>query len=104
MIRVFQQMELREAIAFAAAGNQSIHLHRIIVDPSTAPQCFVDAVNRGENIAHLFDQNESRLVATVKRLGVRVVRIEKRGTDGQHVDLCGGPLRKLLSESMEILI
>lgn len=94
----FDCLEVPEAIAHAAAGGQSLHLHRIIVDRRKAPRCFVQAVDRGEQIAHLFDQDEARLRQTARRLGVRVVVVERRGEEGQHVDLCGGPLRKALAE------
>jgi hypothetical protein len=93
----FAVMEVREAIAHAAAGGQSLHTHRIIVDRLRAPACFVHEVDAGRDIAHLFDRDEARLRDTVKRLGVRVVVVERRGTDSQHVDLCAGPLRKALA-------
>lgn len=93
----FTVMEVEEAIEHAAAGGQALHTHRIIVDYDKAPRCFVAAVNRGEDIAHLFDQDYFRLVKTVRRLGVRVVVVEREGTPRQHVDLCGGPLRKALA-------
>lgn len=93
-MRIFQQREVQEAQAHAAAGGQALHLHRCIPDPSTAPRCFVQAVDRGEAIAHLFDKDARRLELTVRRLGVRVVVIEHRGKPGQHVDLCGAPLQR----------
>ena len=92
-MKKFQASELREAIQYAATGGQALHLHRIIGNRGTAPRCFVQAVDRGEDIAHLFDQDEDRLRKTVKLLGVRVVVVERAGTDRQHVDLCAGPLR-----------
>lgn len=95
-MKKFDCMELREAISHASDGGQSLHLHRIIVDRRRAPACFVRAVDRGENIAHLFDQDVDRLRATARRLGVRVIVVEKEGTLDQHVDLCGGPLKKAL--------
>jgi hypothetical protein len=58
----------------------------------------VRAVERGEYIAHLFDQNLERLEKTARRLGINIVVIEKPGTDSQHVDLCGRPLRRALAE------
>lgn len=91
---IFQQMQVNEAIACAAAGGQALHLHRIIVDERRAPQCFVRAVRRGEDIAHLFDQDKDRLVKTVKKLGVRVIKIERIGTPRQHIDICGKPLER----------
>ncbi len=94
----FRCLEIDEAIAHAVGGGQSLHLHKIIVDRRQAPQCFVRAVDRGEDIAHLFDTDDLRLVATARRFGVRVIKIDRPGTDRQHIDLCGAPLRKALSE------
>lgn len=93
-MKIFRQGEVEEAKQYAMDGGQSLHLHRIIVDRKKAPSCFVRAVDRGEDIAHLFDQDEERLIATVKRLGVKVVVVEHGGTPRQHVDLCSGPLKK----------
>jgi hypothetical protein len=96
-VRRFEMRQLREAEALAAAGGQALHLHNVIVDPDRAPRCFVQAVRRGEWIAHLFDRDAERLRATARRLGVRVVSIDREGQDGQHIDLCGSPLRKALA-------
>jgi hypothetical protein len=93
----FECLEIEEAVSHAADGGQALHLHRIIVDRRKAPRCFVAAVDRGENIAHLFDQDEARLRATAKRLGVRVLVVERAGTPEQHIDLCGAPLRRALA-------
>lgn len=93
-MRVFGTMEVREAVAHAAGGGQALHLHAIIPDRSRAPRCFVAAVDRGEPIAHLFDLDRERLLATAKKCGVRVLHIDRDGTDRQHIDLCSGPLRK----------
>lgn len=48
--------------------------------------------------AHLLDANESRLIKTAKRCGVRVIKVSRRGKRGQHIDLCGKPLEKALRE------
>ncbi len=93
-MRIFKSSEVEEAIAYAAAGGQALHLHRFIGDRAKAPSCFVRAVERGEDIAHLFDLDERRLRTTATALGVNVVFIDKHGTPRQHIDLCGGPLRK----------
>lgn len=98
-MKTFQCREVEEAIAHAGRGGQALHLHRVIPDRRAAPRCFVAAVDRGEDIAHLFDLDEVRLVATARRLGVRVVKIDRPGTARQHVDLCGGPLRKAIAEA-----
>lgn len=95
----FTMRELEDAIAHAAAGGVALHTHRFIGDRKKAPRCFVAAVDRGEDIAHLFDMNEVRLCATARRLGVRVIVVERSGTNRQHIDLCGAPLRKALKEA-----
>jgi hypothetical protein len=92
----FIQREIREAIAYAKAGGQALHTHRIIVDRSKAPSCFKRDVDAGRDIAHLFDQDVKRLTATVRRLGVKIVVVENEGRRGQHVDLCGQPLERAL--------
>lgn len=97
-MQIFREREVEEAVAHSAAGGQALHLHRIIVDRRRAPRCFVQAVDRGESIAHLFDLDTERLKATARRLGVRVIYIDRAGTPNQHVDLCGGPLRKAMAE------
>jgi hypothetical protein len=94
----FTDRQVEEAWAHAEAGGQALHTHAIICDRAKAPRCFVRAVDRGEKIAHLFDMDEARLVATARRLGVNVVVVERPGRKGMHVDLCGAPLRKALAE------
>lgn len=96
-MKVFQQKELREAIEHSVAGGQSIHLMSgsFAYLRCDTPSCF-----KGRNqIAHLFDMNRERLVETVRRLGVRVIRVEREGTNKQHIDLCGKPLERALSEA-----
>ncbi len=95
----FDWRQLPEALSYAASGEQAIHLHRFLGSSVSAPGCFVRAVRTGGWMAHLFDANEARLVATAKRLGVRVIRVERRGTPKMHIDLCSGPLRKALAEA-----
>ena len=94
-IKIFKAHQVAEAVAHAARGGRAVHLHRVC-GPG-APTCFRRNVKAGKDIAHLFDQDVDRLVATVKRIGVRVVVVERRGTDRQHVDLCGSPLGRLLA-------
>lgn len=79
------------------AGGVAVHLHSIVFERS--PDCFKAAVGRGERIAHLLDQDTARLYTTARRLGVRVIVIERQGKPWQHIDLCGGPLKKLLHEA-----
>jgi hypothetical protein len=100
-MKIFKAIEIDEALAHAAEGGQALHLHRIIVDRDAAPICFVRAVDRGEEIAHLFDLDEKRLKQTAHDLGVKVVLIDRRGTEAQHVDLCGRPLAKAKKAARE---
>lgn len=102
-MRVFQMRELHEAIVHAEAGGQSIHLHNVIVNEKKAPLCFRQAVQRGENIAHLFDMDHDRLVETARDLGINVVLVERKGTSSQHIDLCGRPLRLAMEMAEEFL-
>lgn len=93
-MKTFKTMKLREALAYAKKGGQALHLHTIIVNRQSAPRCFVQAVDRGEYIAHLFDLDKARLTKTARSLGVRVIFIDREDTPSQHIDLCGAPLRK----------
>jgi hypothetical protein len=95
----FTSRQVREAVLCAARGGQALHTHGIVF--ARSPKCFRDAVARGEPIAHLFDQDLARLVQTAKALGVHVIVVERPGTDRQHVDLCGQPLRKALARCQE---
>lgn len=95
-MKKFQGKEIREALDYAESGGQALHLHRIIVDRQQAPRCFVREVDAGRDIAHLFDQDLSRLIKTARQLGVRVIKVGRVGTGLQHIDLCAGPLRKAL--------
>jgi len=87
----FEMRDVEAARAYAMAGGQALH-----VCP-TAP--FVRAgsprvFKNSAEFAHLFDQDGTRLTETARKLGVRVVLIEKGGTPSQHVDLCAGPLER----------
>lgn len=93
---MFEWRELRQALDYAARGGQSLHLHRFI--HPKAPPCFRQAVARGEQIAHLFGQDKERLIATAKRLGVKVIVVERESTSKQHIDLCGKPLQRAIQQ------
>lgn len=89
-MKTFTARQINEAVAFSKAGGQALHLHRFVT--AKAPACFKRDVRSGGNIAHLFDTNKSRLIRTCRLLGVRVIHIDREGTDKQHIDLCGKPL------------
>lgn len=99
----FVQGQIEEALEYAAAGGQALHRHQMIVDYAKAPSCFVREVEAGRDIAHLFDQDEVRLIATARKLGVKVILVERRGQPSQHIDLCMGPLRGALGMCMRDL-
>ena len=97
-MKKFLQYQIREAIKYSEKGGQALHLHKIIVNKKTAPKCFVRDVNAGKCIAHLFDMDLKRLIKTAKSVGVRVIKIDREGTDSQHIDFCGKPLERLLEK------
>lgn len=103
-MKVFSWLEIHEATAHAEAGHRALHLHDIIPYPERAPRCFVQAVKRGEPIAHLYDMDKPRLIEAAKQFGINIVVVEYEGTKYQHVDFCGGPLRKLLVEHYKRLL
>ena len=88
-------MQIQEALDYAACGGQALHVWNGGQWPGDAPACF----RRSPIWGHLMDQDEKRLVATARRLGVRRVVVSKRDRREQHVDLCGAPLRKAMAEA-----
>jgi hypothetical protein len=92
--KLFQILELREALAYSHAGALAVHLHRIVF--SHSPKCFIRDVRAGRPIAHVFCLDAARLRVIARQLGVRVIFIDKEGTPDQHLDLCGKPLAQLL--------
>jgi hypothetical protein len=87
-MRLFEEREIREAVAYAADGGQALHLFGGAGAYPNAPAPF----KKHKDAAHLFDQDKARLILTSKRLGVNVIRVSREGEAYQHVDLCGRPL------------
>jgi len=99
-MKLFKERQLKEAYEYARTGGQSLHLFS---DPGIypgAPKCF----KRSRDAAHLFDYNIGRLIATARRLGVRVIKIGRKGRHGQHIDLCGKPLQRAKDDTLQSLI
>lgn len=102
-MKIFQQAQVREATAYAAAGGQALHLFSgAIADAIGAvrkiPNCF-----RGrKELDHLFDQDTDRLRKTARRLGVRVIFVHHAGEPRQHIDLCGGPLELAKAHALTV--
>ena len=91
-MKLFSQRELLEAYAYAREGGQALHVisGRFGHAPG-APGVFLR--NQGE-MAHLIDHDIERLLCTAKLLGVRVLKVDRAGRVGQHVDLVGKPLAR----------
>lgn len=96
-MKLFAMGKVREAIQFSMNGGQAVHVWDGSMWPGRAPVCF----RRHREWAHLLDQDEARLVATAKRLGVRRVVVSRRGQREQHVDLCGAPLERAKRQTKE---
>lgn len=91
-MNLFLHNEIKAALDFADAGAQALHIwNPDIRDWPEAPACFK---RNGKEWGHLIDLDAERLVATARFMGVRVIAVSRRGLPGQHIDLCGGPLRK----------
>jgi hypothetical protein len=95
-MKEFSKRQLREALAYSNEGGQALHLHNVIANPKRAPACFKRDIRKGFQIAHLFDCDRKRLIATVKMFGVTKIKVEREGEPSQHIDLCGTPLSKAL--------
>lgn len=78
--------EIVAALAHSKSGGQALHLHTL----THGHPLF----KRYPVIAHLLDQDKTRLIMTAKKLGVRVIEVECEGTIKQHIDLCGKPLER----------
>lgn len=94
----FETKQIAEAVAFAAAGGQALHVCRAsqFVGPM-APACF----QRSALFAHLIDHDRERLERTARQLGVWRVKVERVNDPMQHVDLCGQPLERALEQCDE---
>lgn len=83
-MRLYFMYELVHAYLYAEDGGQA--LHWMSRDGEVSPR----------SPAHLIDNDERRLIATARALGVRTVKVERRGAVGQHVDLWGKPLERAI--------
>jgi len=87
-MKLFKEREILEAYRFAEGGGQALHVFSGARCYPNAPVCF----KWSNEAAHLFDQDESRLIKTAGELGVSKVRVHHEGTQKQHIVLCGAPL------------
>lgn len=95
----FELRELPDALLHSDAGGQALHLmpESYAHLRADTPACFK---GRGP-IAHLFDRDLARLIGKARKLGVKIIRVEREGTAKQHIDLCGVPLQRALLECAE---
>jgi hypothetical protein len=98
-MKLFNYRDRQGYVAYAASGGQSLSLWPGSIADAipTAPKCFKGL----EEFGKIHDQDAARLTATAKRLGIRVVYIDRRGTPEQHIDLCRGPLEKAKAEAAQ---
>ena len=87
-MRRFKNRDVKKALAYVASGMQALHGSVMRVSGKRRVQW-----------AHLMDNDLDRLIATAKRLGVRRVVVERMNERGQHIDLCGGPLKRAFAEA-----
>lgn len=91
-MKLFNEADLREAFEHAEQGGQALHLFGGAGLYPGAPACFKGP----RRAAHLIDMDVARLTATAMQLGVKLIKIGRKGVRGQHVDLCGTPLKRAL--------
>lgn len=87
-MKKFEMKQVRDAYLFSDEGGQALHMHTL----NKGHKLF----ERYPVIAHLMDMNKNRLISTARRLGVRVIKVEREGAQGQHIDLCGKPLERAI--------
>jgi hypothetical protein len=85
-MKLFQEREVREAMDFAEAGEVALHVHSL----TAGHPLFA----RYPEAGHLIDRDIERLKKLAVELGVRVIKVERVGVRGQHVDLCGRPFER----------
>lgn len=90
-LKRFEMREQRAAIACSQSGGQALHIHTL----TQGHKLF----KKYSQIAHLFDMDKDRLLATARRLGVRKIKIGREGELGQHIDLCGKPFERACAEA-----
>ena len=97
MIFLFPGVANPDTFAHVMAGGQAVEMwdKSYTLGPRT-PICF-----RGKNFVKLYDQDEQRLIATARRLGVKVIKVDRPGQQSQHIDLVGGPMRILLAQCVK---
>lgn len=94
-MKLFTHKQVREALAYAQAGGQALHVwmpYDYQINNPKTPSVF----RQNTPWAHLLDNDQERLERTARALGVRKIKVGREGRRGQHIDLCAGPLCRAL--------
>lgn len=91
-----QRKDLPKARHDAENGGQALFIHPW-VGGADAPPAFRGA----KLVGKLFDHDAERLVRTARDLGVRVIKIDRPGQPGQHIDLVDATLERALAQARE---
>ncbi len=91
-MRLFDERNLFRAYRYAEQGGQALHLFENPGIYPGAPQVF----KKSKKAGHLFDRDMIRLIATARMLGLKVIKVHRKGTKKQHIDLCGRPLLRAI--------
>ena len=94
-MKEFGPRDFQEAVDYSDEGGQALLIRKGMSGYSGAPECF----KRSPEWGYLYDQDASRLEETVKALGVKRVKIFRRGQKAQYSMLCGRPLKKAIDKS-----
>lgn len=81
--RYFELMELREALAHAAAGGIAVHHTGM-------------PFRKWPFTAHLFAPDTDALLDAVRSVGADPKWLQDAGTEDEHYDLMGGPLARAM--------
>lgn len=94
-MRLFLGLLNPATLAHVVAGGQALEKWgKAFTHGPNAPACF-----RGKDFVKLYDHDRDRLIKTARRLGVRVVKVDRPGGDWQHIDLVGKPMERALREA-----
>lgn len=99
-MKQFKAKEVRSALEHAAQGGQALHIFNEDGSMCSAFPKAPAVFKRSYPWAHLFDQNLERLQETARRLGVKVIKVDRQGTMRQHIDLVAGPLERAMKECL----
>jgi hypothetical protein len=105
-MKLFRRNEIFEAYAHAAKGGQALHVcSGAFARYAPGGRSPARPFRNVKVFAHLIDNDIARLKATAQRLGVRVIKVDREGVQGQHIEPVRPPTRagsRPLERAMEI--